>query len=413
MAGVKWYGEGVFLRETVAGAGMSASQVFPLVPGTLIYNRLFAWKASFAVVPDHADGWHVSNEFPQFTVDSAMATAEFLRLFCLTRPVLDAVNRASAGSAAVSRNRLKESAFLDLDIALPPLPTQRAIVGYWNAAQADAVTMEREAEGIEREATTAFLATLGFKTPGEQSRRRVFGRNWSQIERWSFDTNHLAASPDSQSCKFQIVHLSEVISDLRTGWSPKCHARKAGHGEWGVLKLSAVTSGKFDASENKALPDHFSPRPEFEVRIGDVLITRGSGVTKYVGSAVFVENTYANLMASDLMFKVVFKDQTKISPQYLTRVLGTPFVRKQIEERRTGEAPMMQKITKSALMSLRIPLPPPDVQHVLIADITIAQQRADALRTQARVRRESAHAEVEAMILGQMPPPAAIPVAMQ
>jgi hypothetical protein len=30
------------------------------------YNRLFAWKASFAVVPAERADCHVSNEFPQF-----------------------------------------------------------------------------------------------------------------------------------------------------------------------------------------------------------------------------------------------------------------------------------------------------------------------------------------------------------
>lgn len=71
MAGVKWYGEGVFHRETVRGNGMSANQVTPLVPGALIYNRLFAWKASFAVVPPELADCYVSNEFPQFIPDAA------------------------------------------------------------------------------------------------------------------------------------------------------------------------------------------------------------------------------------------------------------------------------------------------------------------------------------------------------
>jgi hypothetical protein len=36
MAGVKWYAEGVFHRETVFGKEMSAKHVAPLVPGALI-----------------------------------------------------------------------------------------------------------------------------------------------------------------------------------------------------------------------------------------------------------------------------------------------------------------------------------------------------------------------------------------
>jgi type I restriction enzyme S subunit len=82
MAGVKWYGEGVFHRETVSGNGMSANHVTPLVPGALIYNRLFAWKESFAVVPPELGDCFVSNEFPQFVTDSDRLSADYLYLFC-------------------------------------------------------------------------------------------------------------------------------------------------------------------------------------------------------------------------------------------------------------------------------------------------------------------------------------------
>lgn len=64
VAGVKWYAEGVFHRETVLGKDMSAKFVTPLVAGALIYNRLFAWKESFAVVGLEHAGLCVSSEFP-------------------------------------------------------------------------------------------------------------------------------------------------------------------------------------------------------------------------------------------------------------------------------------------------------------------------------------------------------------
>ena len=53
MAGVRWYGEGVFHRETVPGQKLSAKYIAPLKPAAFIYNRLFGWKASFAVVPEN------------------------------------------------------------------------------------------------------------------------------------------------------------------------------------------------------------------------------------------------------------------------------------------------------------------------------------------------------------------------
>lgn len=84
MAGVKWYGEGLFHCETVRGDGISARYLSPVVSGALIYNRLFAWKASFAVVPGCLSDCVVSNEFPQFVPDESKAIAEYLYLWCVT-----------------------------------------------------------------------------------------------------------------------------------------------------------------------------------------------------------------------------------------------------------------------------------------------------------------------------------------
>ena len=142
LCGVKWYGEGVFERETCLGSGLSASQLYPLVEGRLIYNRLFAWKASFALVPAACDCLFVSNEFPQFAVDESLAVPEYVRLYCLSDAFIAAVKKASEGSAAVSRNRFKESSFLGFEIPLPPLKTQRSIVAQWQKLQGQCTALE-------------------------------------------------------------------------------------------------------------------------------------------------------------------------------------------------------------------------------------------------------------------------------
>jgi type I restriction enzyme S subunit len=104
---------------------MSAKQVTPLVPGALIYNRLFAWKASFAVVPPDFADCCVSNEFPQFVPDTTRVLPEYLYLFCTRETTIRAVNTASTGSAAVSRNRFKKSSSLPLRFRFRPLPNKR------------------------------------------------------------------------------------------------------------------------------------------------------------------------------------------------------------------------------------------------------------------------------------------------
>ena len=184
MAGVKWYGEGVFHRETVRGHAMSASQVTPLVPGALIYNRLFAWKVSFAVVPPELVGCYVSNEFPQFIPDSARILSEYLYLFCTREATIRAVNAASTGSSAVSRNRFKEEEFLNFEILLPPLKEQKDIVARWRKAQDDIASAKARVAAITIELEHGLLNQIGLEIEPPTPQRGAFALFWGDLERW-------------------------------------------------------------------------------------------------------------------------------------------------------------------------------------------------------------------------------------
>jgi type I restriction enzyme, S subunit len=126
------------------------------------------------------------------------------------------------------------------------------------------------------------------------------------------------------------------------------------------------------------------------VKKGDVLITRGSGVTRLVGAAVLVETEPpTRLMICDLIFRVVFGANSEIDPAFLAFLLGTSELRSQIEDQRTGAAPMMQKTTKTVLMGLTFPLPPLPEQEKMVQALTDArtkgaQQRLDASTVRAK-----------------------------
>lgn len=124
MFGVKWYGEGAFIREVLPGAEISAANVRRIESGDLIYNRLFAWKQSFALAA--RDGYS-SNEFPAFEVDVSQVSPRVLLALLTTDDFTEQVNAASTGSTPTSRNRLKEKLFLNLTVDLPSKSAQPAI----------------------------------------------------------------------------------------------------------------------------------------------------------------------------------------------------------------------------------------------------------------------------------------------
>ena len=121
--GVRWWGCGTFEKDEEAGNQIKATKLFQVEPGWLIYNKLFAYRGSFAVVHANHGGCYVSNEFPTFRPKSCVENSDFLTRYavhCMNSPkYLTLVDRGSTGSTKTSRNRFKEDRFLEVRIAVP------------------------------------------------------------------------------------------------------------------------------------------------------------------------------------------------------------------------------------------------------------------------------------------------------
>jgi len=126
--GAHWYAEGLYVKDTLLGSQIRADKVFRVEEGDFVYNRLFAWKGSFAVATESNSGCYVSNEFPCFTINDDRADANFLWRYFSRVSAWEEALGLSTGGTPTSRNRLKEEKFLAMMIPLPPLSEQRRIV---------------------------------------------------------------------------------------------------------------------------------------------------------------------------------------------------------------------------------------------------------------------------------------------
>jgi type I restriction enzyme S subunit len=128
LLGVRWYGNGPFLREIGVGGRIKATKLYKVKAGDFIYNRLFAWKGSFGVIDEALSEKFVSGEFPTFVTDHQRLLPEYLNLLMCQSSTWTQIERESTGSTATSRNRWKESRFLEWPILLPPRLVQRRIL---------------------------------------------------------------------------------------------------------------------------------------------------------------------------------------------------------------------------------------------------------------------------------------------
>lgn len=369
--------------------------------GDIVLSKIDLKNGAVGVLNENIEEAAVTTHFAVYTPILDLLSPAYLKLLIQTGAFKRWLRAARSG--ADGRTEVKLELFEDLNIPLPPPDEQRTLVAAYHAALTKATALEAAAATAEADGLAAFEAALGLAAPAPLPDVPRFIARFSAMDRWSHEAVLRQSAGDSSGTgTYPMVKLRDVVADVRVGVSPRCHPRPREGDSWGVLKLSAVTGGKFKPEENKAVKLASDRNAALEIHEGDVLIARGSGITKFVGAACIVDRPVNGLMLCDLVFRVEMLAETPIDNGFLANVLGIPTVRRQIESTRTGAAPGIQKTTKKALLGLTFPLPT-DIaeQRSLIAALEQERSKAFALRQKAVAKRARAWAAFEAAIYGE------------
>jgi type I restriction enzyme S subunit len=183
--------------------------------------------------------------------------------------------------------------------------------------------------------------------------------------------------------------LGELLDDVHAGKSFKCQERPSSLDEWGVIKVSAMTWGRFQESENKTVDDNRKVDPRFEIHSGDLLVSRANTVD-YVGAVVLVGKCRPRLLLSDKSLRLV--PNSKVLAEWLLISLRTSRARRYIESVATGTSDSMRNISQSKLMALRIKLPPIDAQSRIAAEVDRLLWQVENLNESLSYNRRSVQA---------------------
>jgi type I restriction enzyme S subunit len=175
------------------------------------------------------------------------------------------------------------------------------------------------------------------------------------------------------------VRLSELSLHSEAGWSPKCNAFPREGESWGVLKVSSVTWGEFNAAENKSLPQGMEPRKEYEVKSGDFLISRANTSELVARSVVVPEGVPKHLIMSDKIIRFVFS--SGVERKYLNLVNGSPVSRSYYARIAGGTSSSMKNVSRDHIRRLVLALPPLAEQHRIVAKVAELMALCDALKS--------------------------------
>ena len=199
-------------------------------------------------------------------------------------------------------------------------------------------------------------------------------------------------------------HLRDVLITIEAGKSFTCEARQANDDEWGIIKVSAMTWGTFRAEENKAVPLGKEIDEKYEIRSGDILVSRAN-TRAYVGAPVLVGNCRPKLLLSDKSLRLV--PGKSVNRKWLLYALASPRLRNYISETATGTKDSMRNISQKSLMDAPIDIPPVEEQQLIVDALEGHLSRLDAADknvTTSMLRLRRLYGSVVQQILDQLDP---------
>lgn len=251
------------------------------------------------------------------------------------------VEQLRNGSIGAAQTVISKDMVESVQIPLPPLSEQKAIVANLDEAFASLATATANAEKNLQNARAIFESHL-------QSVFTQIGDGWEETT------------------------LERVLSvQPQNGWSPPA----ANHANAGtpVLTLSAVTGFRFRPDKFKFTSAPVDFRRNYWVENGDLLITR-SNTPELVGHVAIAEKISEPTIYPDLIMRMRPMPGRALT-EFLYYQMRAPALRKAITGRAQGANPTMKKISNGAVRTLPIVVPPLVVQKEIVETLnTLASE---------------------------------------
>ena len=175
------------------------------------------------------------------------------------------------------------------------------------------------------------------------------------------------------------VNLASLITLMDAGWSPACPPEASPNNDtWGVLKTTAVQNMEYREYENKTLSEVKEPKPQYEVKVGDILITR-AGPKNRVGVSCLVQKTRPKLMISDKIIRFHLLE-VGMSERFISLCLNAGTTAAFLESAKSGMAESQMNISQDKLKVAPIPLAPIKEQQSIISKVDELMTLCDQLK---------------------------------
>lgn len=156
---------------------------------------------------------------------------------------------------------------------------------------------------------------------------------------------------------WEYQRVAELVAKFDAGVSVNGGDRPATGNECGVLKISAVTEGRFRPEENKVISGTERGRANLNPKKNRLIMSRAN-TPDLVGASAYIDRDYPNLFLSDKLWQFEPHEEGVFSMRWLGFLLGSPAYRKRMGEVATGSSQSMKNISQESVLQMELPVPP-------------------------------------------------------
>lgn len=347
----------------------------------VVYSKIDARNGAIGIVPESLPRVVFSSEYPIYEVAGSVALPDYVKLLFRMESFRERINSLISGASG--RKRVEPSTLESIEVPLPSLATQQAIVDHaQKAANATKAIKEHQAR-LSGELNEWLL---------EQTDQQAFNASsvvvgWSGLQTWNVQNARAAIFKQTNPSFVPFAtYAEEATVSVRPADEPDHEWPVYGvNNQDGVFFSHMQKGADFNSSYKRIQADWFFHNP-----------TRSA-----VGSLGHVPSVPEDAITSPeyQVWKLRDLGNDSLQPGFVATLIQTPWFVKVIQFHRVGA--VKQRLYVENLLAMPVPKFPKKLQQ-RVADerAKIAAERAAAAKLAADTARE-----VEEMILGLRPIP--------
>ena len=287
-----------------------------------------------------------------------------------------------------------------IKIPIPPINIQNKIAGLMEDAYKQKIKKIKLANKLIEEASKIVVKHLRINLP-EVSKQNVY---WTEPEILEDRRDPLFYNPKYttlinaiENSPYEIKTLKQISKAIVSGQRPKGGVKYIEDGVPSIGGEHITSEGDFNFENIRFIPKQFhQQQKKSRVKPYDILIVKDGATTGKV-AIVPKEFPFKECNINEHVFKIEVKDG--YNPYYVFSYLFSSLGQEQINRLISGAA--QKGITRDAIESTKIIVPPLEIQNTIANEIRKRKEESKRLKKEAEEVVENAKKEVEKMITGE------------